>query len=379
MEEQKKIRIKWSYVPIVALIFLLASEIAWYAPYTSPGASSLQVLDVTSKDNNLTITFQLSSALSTDATVVAIPVLKEPQDLPIYVFYDTNYTTEGVGSDWSLIYRLYEHLKIDLMLRNYSADVKLVDDKELESIFLSNQPAIVIMAYGAFPSNVFSWERNLVKPWIESGGTIVWLGWDMGYYTVNKEQKNLTSEMPNQLHLEGIRRLGMDGFLQVTYGSPYLVDAKQESTLSNVLDIRYNQIRCAPLFDKVIASGGLALGKVGSLGSSTRVSISAISIGEGTIVAFGFFIGNIDTAGDRNDPSSFYSIARDIAQILCSGVLQTSSTLELWYQNYRLSNGETIIEKCSVSMKPGIKGVVFYGYNSIESTGLLFFREYLPL
>jgi hypothetical protein len=379
VESRKIVENKWSYVPIAVLIFLLASEIVWYAPYTSPKTGSLQVLEVTSQGNNLTIGFKLSSAFVTNATVVAIPVIRDPQDQPVYVFYDTNYTTDGVGSDWSLIYRLYEHLKINLMLRNYSANVKLVDAMALESVFRSNEPAVVIMAYGAFPSNVFSLERNLVTPWIQSGGTIIWLGWEMGYYTVDKEQKTLTSEMLGQPHLDGISRLGMEDFLQPTSGPPYLVFAQQESTISDALDIRYNQIRCAPLLDKVIASGGIALGKVGPLNSSTRVSVSAIPIGDGAVVSFGFFIGNIDTAGDRNDPSSFYSIARDIAQILCSGVLQTSSTLELWHQNYHLSNGETIIEKCSVSIKPSIKGIFFYGYNSIDSSGLLFFREYLPL
>lgn len=366
---------KWLLVPIVVLGFILASEVIWYVPYTPSKGSSLQILHVTSTENAITVRFQLHADLSTDATVVAVPVVSEPQDLPVYIFYDEDYTTKGVGPDWFLIRRLWEHLKVKLMLRDYSTDVRLVDDMELENIFLSNKLAIVIMAYGAFPSNVFSWERNLVKPWIESGGTLIWLGWEMGYYTIDKEQENMTCEMPNQLHLEGLRRLGVEELLQITAGGPYWVDAEHESVLSNALDIRYNQIRCAPLLEKVILLDGLALGKVGKMGSSTRVSVSAISIGKGKVVLFGFFIRN----AAEEYPLSYYSVARDIAQILCSGVLQMSPDFEVGYQSYRLSYRETQIDNCTISMKPDMKGVVLYGYNSIESTGLLFFREYIPL
>jgi hypothetical protein len=375
MEKPKIMKNKWSFVPIAVLLILVVSEFTWYSPYTLPRPTSLQMLYSNSTKNALNIEFRISANLPSNVTVVGIPVMTEPEDLPVYVFYDENYSTQGIGSDWGLIHRLWEHLKIDLKLRNYYGDVGLVDAKELQSIFISNESAVVVMAYGAFPSNVFSWETNLVKPWIQSGGILIWFGWEPGYYTVDREQKYMSSEMPNQLHFEGIERLGFGGIFQVTFGEPYWITCEVRSHLSEALDIRYNLIRAAPLFEKVIEAGGLALGKVGEVNSTTRISVSAIPLDRGQLVAFGRFIENMD----ESNPLSFYSVSRDISQILCSGVLHTSSALEFWHKNYLLSAGETKFENFTIPLSPNVKGVVLYGYNSIESTGLLFFRDYIPI
>ena len=366
---------KWALVPVAILIILVVSEFAWYYPYTSPRPVSLQVFNSNSTNNALNMEFLISSDIPSNITVTAIPVTTEQVDMPVYVFYDENYSTQGIGSDWSLIHRLWEHLKIDLKLRNYHGDVELVDAKELQSIFTSNESSVVIMAYGAFPSNVFSWEKNFVTPWIQSGGILIWFGWEPGYYTVDQGQGYITSDMPNQLHSEGIERLGFGGIFQPTFGEPYWITCEVRTPISEALDIRYNLIRTAPLLEKVTKVGGLALGKVGDVNSTGRISVSAIPLGQGQLVAFGRFIENMD----ESNPLSFYSVSRDISQILCSGVLHTSSATEFRRENYYLNAGEGEIENFAVSIKPDDKGVIVYGYNSIDSTGLLFFRDYIPV
>ena len=388
MEKPKMTKNKWAFVPLAVLIILVVSEINWYYPYGSPRPTSLQILNSNSTNDALNLNFSISSDLPSNITFTAIPVLTEPEDLPVYVFYDVNYTTQGIGSDWNLIHRLWEHLKIDLKLRNYYGDVELVDAKELESIFLSNKPAVTIMAYGAFPSNVFRNETNLVinlvTPWIKSGGILIWFGWEPGYYTVDQGQSYMTSDMENQLHGDGIENLGFGKFFRVTEGEPYWITCEVRSLFSEELDIRYNLIRTAPVYEAVAnVSGGLLLGKVGQVNSTNRISVAAIPLGLGQLVAFGRFIENMD----ESNPLSFYSVSRDISQILCSGVLHTSKALgigpageNLWHKNYYLSYGEIKNENVAIPISsPDVKGFVLYGYNSIDSTGLLFFRDYVPI
>lgn len=332
------IKSKWTYVPVLLLLILLVSEITWYTPYLQPHSSSLEVFNVLPETDSLSVSFELIAEFYTDATVVAIPVKSAPVDVPVYLFFDSRYIS--VGTDWVMISRLWEHLEIALKLRGYTGDVKVVDAEGLEDVFLSKERAVVALAYGAFPSNVFSWETNLVSPWLEAGGTLVWFGWEMGFYSVDQNQKTFRFGLPNQLHREGIKRLGMDQYIRLTGNSDPSGTGTDETDLSKALDIRYGYIRCGLLYTKVISSGGLVLGKIGKVdgteGLASKTSVAAVQVGKGTVLTFGFFVGSEDQAGDRNEPASFYSIARDVAQILCSGILNKSADQQIWYQRYQL-------------------------------------------
>ena len=367
---------RWGILPVLLLVFLLVSEIAWYSPFSAPKAGSVNITGVALVDNTCKIDYQVTASVPLNATVVAVPVKNAPVDLPVYVFFDPDYPTSGIGSDWVLVNRVWEHLAIELNLRGYSGEVKLVNASELEAVFLSKDPAVVVMAYGAFPSNVFSRDTNLVTPWIESGGVMLWFGWEMGYYSVDSSQ---AGGKLTRLGLDGIMAVGMYNYDYPIFAvSPTWIAGGQGTSVSEALGIRYNQIRAAPVLENVVDSGGLVLGHVGKLRSSVRVSVSDISMGNGSVVTFGFFIGSLDTAGDKNDPTSFYSISRDIAQILCSGILQSSASSEVESENYVLSAGESIAGSVTVPVSSGMSGVVVYGYNDIDSTGLLFFRQYVP-
>lgn len=375
------IKSKWTYVPVLLLLILLVSEITWYTPYLQPHSSSLEVFNVFLETDSLSVSFELKAEFYTDATVVAIPVKSAPVDVPVYLFFDSRYIS--VGTDWVMISRLWEHLEIALKLRGYTGDVKVVDAEGLEDVFLSKERAVVALAYGAFPSNVFSWETNLVSPWLEAGGTLVWFGWEMGFYSVDQNQKTFRFGLPNQLHREGIKRLGMDQYIRLTGNSDPSGTGTDETDLSKALDIRYGYIRCGLLYTKVISSGGLVLGKIGKVdgteGLASKTSVAAVQVGKGTVLTFGFFVGSEDQAGDRNEPASFYSIARDVAQILCSGILNKSADQQIWYQRYQLASGETRRDSYTLPFNSETHGVIIYGYNSVDSTGLLYFRKYIPL
>lgn len=362
-------RSKWQLVPIIVLLALLVAEVYWYIPYTHPESSKMHIVDISLNANDaVTIKYQLSASLPLDATIVVTPVQRKPQDLTIYVYYDRNYPVAcGLVT---LTKMLWEQLTTELGVRGYAAEVKLANAAELEAIFSAKRHCIVIMASGGFPSNVFSWQTNLVKPWLDSGGTLIWFGWMPGYYTVDRGQEGMVWGMPNQLMEEGIKRMGLDGFFEVKAIWDQPTNTDSQSPLSEALDISYSLIQQAPLIHKVVASGGLTLGKIGGETGRLRSSVSVIPIGSGKIIVFGFVVRDAFAA---NGPTL---CARDIAQILCSGVLESGSASNIRHRTYHLSQGETRIDSCAIHLDGNTIGLVVCGYHATDSSGLLFSREF---
>jgi hypothetical protein len=367
---------KWLYVPVAILILLLVGELLWYSPITSRNQNSFKILSATNQlegvEEEMNISYQISPSLPLDATVVVTPVEKVPQDLPVYVFYDTDYPT--VGTDWIFSAVLQAHLDAELRLRGYSASAKLVNATELESILITNESAIVIMACGGFPSNVFSKDIDLVKPWIESGGILIWFGFFIGYYSLEKGMKkeDITADMPQNPQENGSIELGLSGFFEYlnTYITPDV--AYYSSPTSEALEVNYDLIQQAPLLDMVWERNGLVLGKIGGPTSSRfRASVSMVPIGLGEIILFGFFLMQSDAS---NGPEES---AWDIAQILCSGVLQMNTSSTPWYQSYHLSAGESTTGVYSSLMGPGVVGLVVFEYASESSPTVSFNRQFI--
>jgi hypothetical protein len=369
---------KWQCLVAAILISLLVAEIVWYSPYGTSGKGSFAILHVVSQSQgemtDVSIAYQLNASFPMNATVVITPVKEDRQDLPIYVFYDTDYPT--VGTDWILSAMLQGHLKAELYLREYSDDVKLANAEELEGLMSMNKSAIVIMASGAFPSCIFSKEKNLVLPWIESGGILVWLGYYIGYYVVEKGMKGeqVTYNMSQNLRENGSTQLGLKNF----FGYYALEDnpkvAEYSSDVSRAIDTTYALIQQAPLLHMVMGDGGIALGMIGGESpTEVRSSISMVPMGKGKIIIFGFFL---MPGLAWNGPEL---VAWDMAQIICSGVLQMDPDSAPWFQSYHLSEGKTTTDVSSFLAGSGIVGFVVYEYTSRESEGILFSRKFVRI
>jgi hypothetical protein len=365
---------KWQAIPVVLMVILLISEAIWYTPLTHPKRGILKIQEVTfDESGNVTINFQLTTNFPLNATILIIPVTNAPKDLPVYVFYDKDYPT--VGTSWTLSQMLWEHLKTELFLRGYCGEVELANAEELNSLLSAKTPAILIIASGAFPSNIFSWSEDLVKPWLDSGGILIWFGWFPGYYTVEKgqSQEEITWNMPQHLHEEGPKRLGLEDFFEFIPIEMQPTTAELfEPPLSRILDIKYDFIQQAPLLYKVISVNGLILGKIGGPSQKLRSSVSVIPIGAGKIIIFGYLL-----AGSLvlNGPEF---AARDIAQILCSGILQSSSISNIQHRNYNLSYRQSVSDALRLKLETNT-GLVVYGYSLLESRSLFFHREFFAI
>jgi hypothetical protein len=367
---------RWQYAVAAVLIILLVGEVLWYAPITKSKPGSFKILGVVrtsaEAENTVSITYQLFASLPLDATVVITPIGEFSQDLPVYVFYDTDYPT--VATDWTFVAMLQAHLNAELRLRGYSNETKLANAAELEDIFIRKEPAVVIMASGAFPSNLLSKETNLVKPWVDAGGVLVWFGFYIGYYIVEKGMKSqdITDNMTQNLREDGSRELGLDGFFEYLEMKDQPTVATYPSPISDALQINYDLIQQAPLLDMVWAKNGLVLGKTGGENpSGFRSSVSIIPMGVGKIVIFGFFLMESLTL---NGPEL---AAWDLAQILCSGVLQMKSDSVQYCQSYSLTEQETKNDTALLTLKPGITGFVVFEYTSQRSNGVLFHRDFV--
>jgi hypothetical protein len=317
------------------------------------------------------MTYQIVSGLPLDATVVVTPVEQVPNDLPVYVFYDLDYPT--VATDWIFSAMLQGHLDAELRLRGHSNDPKLVNATELENILVNKETAVLIMASGGFPSNVFSKDVNLVKPWIDSGGILVWFGFTIGYYSLEKGMKkeDITWDMPQNPQENGSKMLGLDGFFEYTTNDIPNVGV-YSSPVCAALDVTYDLIQQAPLLQMVWAGNGLVLGKIG--GPNTfrlRSSVSMVPVGSGKIILFGFFL--MQSMADNGPELA----ARDIAQILCSGVLLMNTSSIPWYQSYHLQEHGSIIGNCSLAIGPDVVGFEVLEYTSRDSDGILFRRQFV--
>jgi hypothetical protein len=367
---------RWQYVVAAVLIILLVGEVLWYVSITESKPGSFKILDAmrvsTGAENALNLTYQLVASLPLDATVVITPLGEFSQDLPVYVFYDTDYPT--VATDWTFVAMLQAHLNAELRLRGYSNETELADAAELEELFMKKEPAVVIMASGAFPSNLLSNETNLVKPWVDAGGILVWFGFYIGFYIVEKGMKSqdITDNMTQNLRDNGSRQLGLDGFFEYLEMKDNPTVATYSSPISNALQITYDLIQQAPLLDMVWAKNGLVLGKTGGNDTSRfRSSVSMIPMGAGKIVIFGFFMMESLTLDGPE------LTAWDLAQILCSGVLDMKSDSVQYYQSYSLAQGETENDSARLALEPGIVGFAVFEYTSQSSNGVLFHRDFI--
>lgn len=367
---------KWQYVPAAILILLLMSEVLWYTPISSPTAGSFGILNVTQQtkgaEDHVNITYQVTASLPLDATVIVTSMRELAQDLPIYVFYDTDYPT--VATDWKLSAMLQAHLNAELRLRGYSNEARLVNASEMERILVARERAILIIASGGFPSNVFSKTVNLVKPWIDSGGTLIWFGFFIGYFVLEKgmRKEDITDDMPQNPQRNGSKEFGLDGFFEHVELTDTPSVAGYSSPVSDALEVSYDLILQAPLLHMVWARNGLVLGKIGGPDPfSFRSSVSMVPIGLGKIILFGFFLMQSLTLDGPE------RAAWDIAQILSSGVLEMNVTLTPSYRHYHLFAGEAKTDIISLTAGPDIVGFTVFEYTSTKSDGVLFSRQFI--
>ena len=359
--------LNWRHLIIFMIIYVLGSQIAWHFSLVVYADVRFSVYDPEFENESFTVKFSLYTNMPLDIKVVLMPITEKPSNLSIYVFYDPNYP--ALGTSWERIHMLRSNLRRELFLRGFKKDVQLVNATQLESLLDEKKRAVVVVASGAFPANVFSRDKDLVKPWLDAGGILIWFGWPPGYYTVYKGQTETPRFWAKSQHLNksGVEVFGLEEIIEIKPYENILETAEKSSYIGEVLDINYNLINYGALNDS-LSENGLAIGMIG--GNPPRSSVSIIPIGKGKIILFGFFVlGSYMLNGPELS-------ARDIAQIIRSGVIYSTKNSPPAYKEYHLLGGQTITDKVEVKIKSNIKGVIVYVYPTLSSTCLLYFYKF---
>src|SRR5208282_5815458 len=90
--------------------------------------------------------------------------------------------------------------------------VVVVNATELATVLTNSATAVgslLVVASGAFPSTVYTSTTDFVKPWLEEGGRLVWIGDAIGYYSALPGQAlsdtNVNPGIPGVVSLLGLR------------------------------------------------------------------------------------------------------------------------------------------------------------------------------
>jgi hypothetical protein len=240
--------------------------------------------------------------------LVAFPISSIPQQRPaIYIYNDAGFPSAGVAG--TAVQGVFDHLSGELAVHGYAAPVSAVSARQLVDVFKAANAAsrsIVVMMTGVFPSSVFSARVDLVSPWVEAGGILVWAGGAIGYWSADTAR---TLSPSNILGEAGTARLLGTGI--VKYPTVFGRIGDVPTSLASALDLSYRFTGVGVQRDPVIARGGRTLGWY----SGQFSSISYMPRGRGGFLVFG---------GEVPDESS---ISVDLARILLARAIYAAGSV----------------------------------------------------
>jgi hypothetical protein len=260
-----------------------------------------------------------AGSLPLQINIVAAPIQSLTSDQPVYIYYDTNYPM--LGNDARGWQGITDHLPVDLRLRGYSGSIQIVNATGLHSALVSGKQSVVIIPSGTFPLTVENSTNSLVRPWLQSGGTLVWMGGAFGYYSgMNKTQPGPLETGLAQSRIS--QNLILDHTLVDSSENDTTRIASVTTQFSVAMNLTYSDVWVAPTVHTLKSLGGVALGHVQNSTDVSRASISMVPVGAGRLIVFGGPVSYLLTA-DGEDV-----VSHDLAQILFLGNLVSNAEVE---------------------------------------------------
>ena len=314
------------YVVLGLLVVTSVSELSAYRPGPfAPADTSVAVEAVSLNRGDLTVMLRIGGSSNTQRLrIVGAPLPVQPDRRDVIVYDDLKYPISGSNS--RAVFGVYKHLADELILRHSSLVVSDTDAEGLARIFDNRTAAsrhIVVVTTGAFPATVLTRNRNLVGPWLQAGGTLVWGGDAIGYYSAAVNESigsgdNLGADGPKAV-------LGVDA---VNFPTEFLRQSHYPSENSMALGIEYLQSGSGVDLSRVGVIGAKALGWQ----TGTISSIAVVPTGRGRALVFG---------GEIYDEQLF---AHDLVRILLSDAYQASGPLSSQLVNVSRSDTATRTE-----------------------------------
>ena len=328
-------------ITIGLLVLVVISEVIVYHPYFKY-SPNFEIETYKINSLNLTINYKISTgAYPSRITIDFLIAQKIPNSSrTIYIYYDPKYQMALV--DKKAVNGIINHLIAELMIRGYPSDkIKIVNVTELQHIvsdIKSAKKSIIIIPTGAFPDTVYSREKNLIKPWIEHGGVLIWTTGQFGYYSAKNifKFKQLNPEDPWHPKDEGQKYFF--GHIIIVKNKRFK-EGKIPTQYAKALKLSYNYVYRGVSLSAIQALNGIALGYIDP--DSGAVSIASIPLGYGKVIIFGG-----DIISGPQSLKFVRTLSHDIAQIIVSGILYSNLIM---YKEYYIKNWKTLKDSVKVS------------------------------
>ena len=104
----------WRHLIILMFVYVSCSQTALYFSPIICTNAKFSINNCEFKDELFSVNFTLYASMPLDVKVDLIPVIEEPTNLPVYIFYDPNYP--ALGTSWETIHMLGTNLRRELPL-----------------------------------------------------------------------------------------------------------------------------------------------------------------------------------------------------------------------------------------------------------------------
>ncbi len=262
-------------VVVVIILLLLLAEVLVYYPPARPSITDQEQLSV-EPNSTVHVHSELKATFAAHASAADFARTTNGSFPVIYYYFDPMYPMSYSDlQDW---YGLTQHLAVVAGARGYSLHLQLVDATQL--IGLLKDPTsvggLLIMASGILPSTIFTGQTNLLKPWLQAGGTLLWLGDLIGAYSGTIGTISASSGPGNP------GKNGTAQFLNLSWlgGDTTLYDGSSALASDFAFQYPYGIPHVALNASAVAGSGGTVLGPV----EAGFTNLAEIHIGKGVLV-----------------------------------------------------------------------------------------------
>jgi hypothetical protein len=235
------------------------------------------------------VTSHVDAPFAADLRVVDFLRTVAPTNSTLYYYYDASYPTSFSDlPDW---FGLTQHLAQVAAARDFPLSLHLLNASQL-ALFLASPPyarATLVIASGVLPDTVYAPGFDLLRPWIDGGGTLIWAGDRIGIYYAHPLGhghfpptpilgNNGTAQFLNPHWFGGIGQIGDP---RIPSQSIYTHDSLYETAFD--LNYPYAIFGDGLRIANLTADGGTDLG----LTSGEFTNFARVPVGNGSIVYFG--------------------------------------------------------------------------------------------
>ncbi len=347
-------RFPWRKLLVLGSLAVLVLGATLPPPQVPPTVSILQVVRGTYEGNaTLTVTLAIAGgSRSLNLTALLFPLTTSANVSAVHFYMDPGYPVLGNPAD---VYGVLDHLTPALRDRGYRGTVDAVDTAELVRVLQSNDTPVVVLASTAVPAAVLSNATNLLTPWLDRGGILVWTGDLIGGYIGEPGQTSVAWDEPQNLQWEGERKI---------FGSPVVAafapepgNASVPTWVGSWLGLRYPLDQVGAHARLAAELGGFPMGFESS-GPDPSTSIAWVPVGRGGVVLFGYM--PVLPFGVASEDV----IANDIAQILVSGAFRWNRAAAPGLHELTVAPGNTTTITFSAFLPAGTTGVRLYAYSA---------------